>query len=98
MIASVLALGLLLLSIGVMIAAVVHNQLEPDYASALTLPVANGLGLLLALLALACAYAAYRKNRSAADVKRTMLLAIGCTLLLALLFPLSNLGYLGRVS
>ena len=98
MVAMVMAFGLLAGSFCLMIGAIAHNQLEPTYATALTIPVANGVSLLLALVALAIAFAARRRQKDSIGAKRAMLLAIFCAVGLALLFPLSNMGYLSRVS
>ena len=97
MITLIIAIVLLAVSASLLLAAVVGNQIDPSYSSALAIPIANLVSLALVLVALPFAMIAYRKNKSAKSAKRTMLVAIGLTVTLVLLFPLANLGYLSKV-
>ena len=92
-IAALLSLG----SIVLMLGAIAHNQLDPTYATALTIPLANVLALTAALLGFVLALILYRKDRDSRLAKRTMIIAVVCALILAVLLPLSNMGYLSRV-
>jgi len=97
MIFQIIAIVLLAGSVGLMLAAFISNQIDPSYSSALTIPIANLASLALTLLALPFAVTAYRKNKQAISAKRTMMVALALVAALALLFPLTNLGYLSKV-
>ncbi|WP_282605431.1 hypothetical protein [Pelagibius sp. Alg239-R121] len=84
-------------SIVLMAGAVAHNQINPSYTTALSVPFANIASLMLALLAMAISVTAHKRNKAATSLKRTMLFAIACTLVLAALLPLADLGHLSRV-
>lgn len=93
----IIAIGLLTGSIGLLLAAVAGNQIDPSYSSALAIPIANLASLVIALLATPFAVIAYGKNDQAPAAKPTMVAAATLLIGLALLFPLSDLGYLSRV-
>ena len=93
----VMALIPLLGSIGLMAGAIAHNQIDPSYATALTIPIANVVSLLLALLSVAISISLRRRRRDVRALKATMVLGIVCAAALALLFPLSNMGYLSTI-
>lgn len=97
MIKIIFALVLILGAICLMIGAIIINQIDPDYNSALTVPVFNVLGIFLALLGLGISYFDYRKNNNSKLAKRTMVLAIVCMVILVLLFPFSNSGSLSLI-
>ena len=80
-----------------MIGAIILNQIDPNYNSALAVPVFNGLGIILALLGLGIAAFANQKNKDMKLAKRTLVLGIVCVVILALLFPFSNSGSLSIV-
>lgn len=94
MIGAILALVLLAGSVSLFSAAIVHNQLSPGYATALTVPLANMVSLALAVAGTAVAGLAYRTQRSSDLAKRTFVLSVVCAVLLALLLPLAERGLL----
>ena len=94
MIGVIVAIVLLTGSICLMIGAIIINQINPNYNTALAIPVYNALGFILALLGLVISVVAYQKNKSMKLAKRTMVLGLGCAFVLLLLFPLSNSGSL----
>lgn len=96
MIILTIAIVLLAGSLGLMTAAVISNQIDPTYSSALAIPIANLASLALALLALPVAGIAYRRDKQATSAKRTLIAAAALVVALAALFPLSELGYLGK--
>ncbi|NIA68989.1 hypothetical protein HBA54_10325 [Pelagibius litoralis] len=91
--------GIVLLagSVGLMAAAVLHNQLDPNYATAMTIPLANIISLITALLSAVVSALASRGGRARAAAKRTMMTGFACAVVLALLLPLSNGGHLSSV-
>lgn len=97
MVGIVSALVLLLSAISLPAAAVIHNQIEPNIGTALTVPFANLAGLFIALMGMAIAIVVYRKNPERTLAKWTMVAGIVSAALLMLLLPLSNLGYLSSV-
>lgn len=97
MIGTVASLVLLIGSIGLMAGAIAHNQIAPSYDTALTVAVANVVSLIIALLALAIAFPAYRKDRRARLAKGAMFLGLVWAAGLAVLVPLSDSGLLSRV-
>ncbi len=97
MIGIVIAMLLSLGSAVLMLGAIIHNQLDPTYATALTIPLANVLALTAAVLGLVLAVIAYRKDRESSPAKRAMIFALVCAVVLVILLPLSNMGYLSRV-
>lgn len=98
MIGIVIAMLLSLGSILLMLGAVVHNRIDPTYATALTLPLANVLALTAAVLGLVIAVVVYRRDRESVLAKRSMIFALVCAVALAILLPLSNMGYLSLVA
>lgn len=98
MLGIVTAMLLSLGSIALMLGAVVHNRIDPTYATALTIPLANTLALTAAVLALIIAVIVYRKDRESVLAKRSMIFALVCAVALAILLPLSNMGYLSQVA
>lgn len=97
MITLIIAIVLLTASLSLLLAAFISNQIDPTYSSALAIPIANLVSLALALVALPFSVIAHRRNKNTNAAKRIMLVAIGLTVVLAVLFPLANLGYLSRV-
>ena len=97
MLPAILAQAMLAGSTLIMLGAVAQNQINPNYATALTVPIANAAGLILALLATAFAVAAHRRNRGRKSAKRTAAMAILSAVVLTLLLPLADLGLLSRV-
>ncbi len=77
--------------------AIAHNQLSPSFTTAMTVPFANLASLILALVASALATYGHRRDQSSRAAKRRMWIVIACALVLALLLPMSDLGYLSRV-
>ena len=94
MISIVLALVFLVGSIGIMIGALLINQINGTYGSALAVPVCNALGLILALVGLGIATIAHHKNKEMRLAKRTLTFSLFCVVVLALLLPFSNSGSL----
>ena len=97
MLPAILAQLMLAGSTFIMLGAIAQNQINPNYATALAVPIANAAGLILALLATATAVAAYRRNRGRKSAKRTLVMAIVSAVILTLLLPLADLGFLSRV-
>lgn len=97
MIARVLTLLFLLGGFCLFAGAIAHNQISPGFNSAMTVPFANLAGLILALIAAALASFSYRRDKSSRKAKGLMWFVIACALLLAVLLPISDLGYLSRV-
>lgn len=98
MLGIVIAMLLSLGSVALMLGAVIHNRVDPTYATALTLPLANALALTAAVLGLVIAVVVYRKDRESVLAKRSLIFALVCAVILAVLLPLSNMGYLSRVA
>lgn len=88
---------LLLGAAGLMIGAVIHNQLEPTLATAMTVPFANLAAVVVALAGLATAAIAHRWMGGTRLTRATLFAGIACVAILIALFPLSDLGYLSRV-
>lgn len=97
MLPAILAQVMLAGSTLLMLGAVAQNQINPSYSTALAVPIANAAGLVLALLATAIAVAAHRRDRRSRDAKLTVILAILSAIVLTLLLPLADLGFLSRV-
>lgn len=97
MLPAILAQVMLAGSTLLMLGAVAQNQINPSYATALAVPIANAAGLILALLATAISVAAYRRNRKSRDARCTVVFAILSAVVLTLLLPLADLGFLSRV-
>lgn len=97
MIGVVTAFVLLAGALCLMIGAIVHNQIDPTYSTALTISIANVVSLIVAVVGMLISMVVYRKNKKANWAKRTMLFGIVCVVMLALLFPLSGMGYLSKV-
>ncbi len=97
MVSAILTWIMLAGSTFIVLGAVAQNQINPSYATALAVPVANAAGLVLALLATAISVAAYRRNRGRRDAKRTAVFAIVGAVVLTLLLPLAELGFLSRL-
>ena len=91
------AVVLLAASVCLMAAAILHNRLEPSYATAFNLPIANGVGLVLAIASFAIAMAAARRDAEASLPRRAMVSALIWAVVLLLLLPLSNAGHLSVV-
>ncbi len=97
MIGVIVALVFLVGSLCLMSGVIIANQINPSYGSALGVPIYNALSIVLALLGLVTSVFVYRKNKDMKLAKRTMVLGVICVVVLVLLFPLSNMGYLSRV-
>lgn len=97
MVSAILTWIMLAGSTFIVLGAVAQNQINPSYATALAVPVANAAGLVLALLATAISVAAHRRNRGRPDAKRTAVFAIVGVVVLTLLLPLAELGFLSRL-
>ena len=74
--------------------AILHNQIEPNTATALTVPLANLASVLAASVGTAVAGVAYGKNRDMQLARRTLVFGLGCAAILLIMLPLSELGYL----
>lgn len=93
-------LAALLLSLGavaLLAGAIVHNQLDPTISTALTVPLANLAGSIIALVGMAISFVIYRKHPKSALTTGTMVIGITCAACLLVLIPLSDLGCLSRV-
>lgn len=96
MIGIVTAFVLLLGAAGLMIGAVIHNQLEPTIATAMTVPFANLAAIIVALAGLATAAIVHRWMGATRLTKVAIVIGVACVVILIVLFPLSDLGYLSR--
>ena len=97
MMGMVMALIPLLGSIGLMAGAIAYNQIDPSYATALTIPIANVVSFILALLSVAISIGLRRRRQDVRALKAIMVLGIVCAVTLALLFPFSDMGYLSTI-
>lgn len=77
--------------------AIVYNQLNPSYATALTIPAVNVISVGLAFIAVIIATLGYGKRAHTTWAKPVVVLAIGCAIVFASLLPIADLGYLSRV-
>ncbi len=98
MIGAVISTVLLVGSLCLMIAAIVNNQMNPSLGSALGIPIANGISLILVLLASLIAFFVQRNDENAKLAKRVMILGLIMAVGFAVLFPLSETGQLGSAS
>ena len=98
MIGALLATTILIGSVGLMATAIVSNQLDPSLDTALGIPIANVISLALALLASLIAFVTQRLSRSEVLARRAVLAALIVAVALAILLPISEMGYLGRTS
>lgn len=96
MIAALMTHLCLLAALGLMAAAIAHNQFAPSFSTAMTVPIANLVSLILALLASAFAVYSHRRDPASRGTKQRMWFVIACALILAVLLPLADLGYLSR--
>jgi len=97
MIGIITAFVLLLGAACLMIGAVIHNQLEPTMATAMTVPFANVAAVIVALAGLATTAIAHRWMGGTRLTRATIIVGIACVAILMLLFPFAELGYLSRV-
>ncbi len=97
MIGVIIALVFCIGSIGLVTGIIISNQLNPNYNSALAVPIFNALGIILALIGLTIALVTYQKHKNIPLAKRVMIVGVLCVVILVLLFPLSNMGYLSSV-
>ena len=98
MIGAVVAMVFLIGSVGIMISGILLNQINPNYNSALAVPLFNALGIILALMGLALSLVAYKKNKNLKLAKRIMVLSFACLILLIVLFPFANFGMLSVIN
>ena len=98
MIGTVAGLTLQLGAIALMAAGIISNRLDPSYESALAVPVFNALAIVLALLGLASAALARRRNRDLALANYAVLCGSACAIALILLFPFANAGSFSAVN
>lgn len=98
MIALLVPLVLAAGSAGLFAGVIVHNQINPNYLTALTVPITNVAILIIALLSLAMAVAAHQMSENPALSRSTLLFSIGYFASIAALMPLSSMGYLSRLS
>lgn len=97
MIGFIVALVFLVGSLCVMIGIIIANQLDPNYGSALAIPIFNALSIILAMIGLGISLVAHHKNKGMTLAKRTMIFGVVCVVLLVVLFPYSNSGSLSLV-
>jgi hypothetical protein len=97
MIGILTAFFLLLGAASLMIGAVIHNQLEPTMATAMTVPFANLAAVIVALAGLATAFITHRWMGGTRSTRAAMIIGVACVASLMLLFPFAELGYLSRV-
>ena len=93
----IVVLVLQLSALCLMAAAVAHNQIVPTMATALTVPIANLAGAVVAGIGLAVAVVFYRKNAESKRARRTLVFAIIVVASLLALLPLSELGMLSKL-
>ena len=92
-----IAIICLLSSIAIMVGAIVLNRIDPNYGSALAVPIFNMLSMFVALIGLVISSTVRRQNQEMALAKYTMICGIALLVILALLFPFSNSGALSVV-
>ena len=97
MIPLVLSFLLYSAALGLMLGGILMNHLNPDYGSALTVPIFNAIAIVLALLGLALGAVAYRKDRERIATRRGLRFGFACAVLLVVLFPFANSGALSVV-
>ena len=88
MIGVIVAIILFVGSLGLMIAAIFDNQLNPTYGSALGIAYAAVISVSTALLGLAISIVAHLANKELKLAKRTMVFGFVCVATLALIFSL----------
>ena len=81
-----------------MVGILIDNQMNPDYSSALAVPIMNGLSIILAGIGVVISVMTHQKHPEMVWAKRTKVLGIIFVIVLVILFPLSNLGMLSSVS
>ncbi len=77
--------------------AIISNQIHPNYSTALGIALANIVSFIVALLSLVVSLVAYGKNNDVKFGKQTMQGAFVLVVILFVLFPLAEMGYLSRV-
>ncbi len=98
MIALSLAIVFLTGSVGLMIAAIVNNQIDPNLSTALGIPLANIVSSILALVGAVIAAVAHNRNTASPLTRRTMIFGFVLVVALVLLFPLSDRGHFSSFS
>ncbi len=84
-------------SICLMIGIIIANQINPNYGSALAVPIFNALSIILSMIGLGISVVAYSKNKKMKLTKRTMKFGVLCVVVLVVLLPFSNSGSLSIV-
>ena len=93
----VIAVVLLLGALGLTAAAIVHNQMDPGTATALSVPIANAASLAVAMLAVILLLVLYRLGNRRPGAKAAMVFGLVCLVALAVLFPFADRGALSSV-
>ena len=88
MIGVIVAIILSVGSLGLMIAAIIDNQMNPTYANALGISYAGMISVSIALVGLVISVVAYGNNKEMKLAKRTMMFGIVSVVTLVLLFSL----------
>ena len=88
MIGVIVAIILLVGSLGLMIVAIIDNQINPTYANALGISYAGMISVSIALLGLVISVVAYGNNKELKLAKRTIVFGIASIVTLVLLFSL----------
>ncbi len=84
-------------AIGLMSGGVILNRMDPNYSSALAVPIFNGLSIILAGIGVVISVMTHQKHPEMVLAKRTKVLGIICFITLVVLFPFSNMGSLSVV-
>ncbi len=97
MIGVVAAFIFILGAIGLMIGGVIMNRMDPNYSSALAVPIFNALSILLTGIGLVISVMTHQRNPEMALAKRTKVFGLVCLIILLALLPFSNTGSLSMV-
>jgi hypothetical protein len=77
--------------------AVIANRMDPTLSTAMTVPIANLGSVVIALIATLTAALGYRRTNGSKATRNAMVACFAVSVILLLLLPVSNLGYLSRV-
>jgi amino acid permease len=88
---------LLICAIGLTLWAVIANRLDPTLSTAMTVPIANLGSVVVALVATLIAALCHHRTNGSKTTRNAVAVCIAVWVILLLLLPVSNLGYLSRV-
>lgn len=97
MIASLIPLVLAAGSAALFAGVIIHNQINPNYLTALTVPITNIAILIIALMGLVMSVSAHQMTENPAQSRTTILFSIAYFACVSALVPLSSMGYLSKL-